>query len=36
MRQQARDTLAPIYSWFSEGFETRDLIEARTLLTDLW
>jgi predicted ATPase len=35
-RQQARKILAPIYSWFSEGLETRDLVEARTLLTDLW
>jgi hypothetical protein len=32
MRQQARDTLTPIYSWFSEGLETRDIVEARTLL----
>ena len=34
-RQQARDILAPIYGWFSEGLETRDLAEARTLLADL-
>jgi hypothetical protein len=25
----------PIYSWFSEGLETRDLVEARKLLADL-
>jgi predicted ATPase len=34
-RRQACDTLAPIYGWFSEGLETRDLVEARTLLADL-
>lgn len=34
-RQQARDILAPIYGWFSEGLETPDLVEAHTLLTDL-
>ena len=32
---QARDLLAPIYGWFSEGFETPDLSEARTLLVGL-
>ena len=34
-RQQARDILAPVYGWFSEGLETRDLVEARKLLADL-
>ncbi|MEH2513886.1 class 3 adenylate cyclase/predicted ATPase [Nitrobacteraceae bacterium AZCC 1564] len=34
-RQQARDILTPIYRWFSEGLETRDLVEARILLTEL-
>jgi class 3 adenylate cyclase/predicted ATPase len=34
-RQEARDILTPIYSWFSEGFDTRDLVEARALLADL-
>jgi class 3 adenylate cyclase len=34
-RQQARDILAPIYSWFTEGLETQDLLEARAILTDL-
>jgi hypothetical protein len=34
-RQQARDTLTPIYRWFSEGLDTRDLMEARDLLADL-
>jgi len=33
--REARDMLAPIYRWFSEGFETRDLVEARALLTEL-
>ena len=27
--------LAPIYGWFSEGFDTRYLMEARALLEDL-
>ena len=30
--QQARDLLAPVYGWFTEGFNTRDLKEAKTLL----
>jgi predicted ATPase len=34
-QQQTRDMLAPIYAWFCEGLETRDLVEARTLLADL-
>jgi class 3 adenylate cyclase/predicted ATPase len=35
MRREARDALMPIYSWFSEGLETRDLVEARKVLADL-
>jgi predicted ATPase len=31
----ARELLAPIYGWFTEGFETPDLIAARTLLESL-
>jgi len=31
-RQQARDLLAPVYGWFSEGFDTSDLKQAKTLL----
>ena len=31
-RQQARELLAPIYGWFTEGFDTRDLKEAKALL----
>ena len=34
-RSEARDLLTPIYSWFREGFETRDLVEAKALLDDL-
>jgi predicted ATPase len=34
-RQQARDLLAPIYGWFTEGFDTLDLKEAKTLLNAL-
>jgi 5-methylcytosine-specific restriction endonuclease McrA len=33
--QQARDLLAPIYGWFTEGFDTRDLNEAKALLDEL-
>jgi predicted ATPase len=33
--QQARELLAPIYGWFTEGFDTRDLKEAKALLEDL-
>jgi predicted ATPase len=34
-RQQARELLAPIYGWFSEGFDTRDLKEAKASLDEL-
>jgi predicted ATPase len=34
-RQQARDLLAPIYRWFTEGFDTLDLKEAKALLDEL-
>jgi predicted ATPase len=30
--QQARELLAPVYGWFTEGFDTRDLKEAKGLL----
>jgi class 3 adenylate cyclase/predicted ATPase len=33
--QTARDLLAPIYDWFTEGFDTSDLRQARTLLAAL-
>ncbi len=32
---EARDLLAPVYGWFSEGFDTADLKEAKALLNDL-
>ena len=34
-RTEARDLLAPIYGWFTEGFDTLDLKEAKTLLHEL-
>jgi predicted ATPase len=34
-RQEAYDLLAPIYGWFTEGFDTADLQEAMALLDDL-
>jgi predicted ATPase len=33
--QQARELLAPVYGWFTEGFDTRDLKEAKELLDHL-
>jgi hypothetical protein len=33
--QQARELLAPVYGWFTEGFDTRDLKEAKALLNAL-
>ena len=34
-QQQARELLAPVHGWFTEGFDTRDLREAKALLEDL-
>jgi len=34
-RQQARDLLAPVYGWFTEGFDTLDLKEAKALMEEL-
>jgi predicted ATPase len=34
-RDQARGLLAPVYVWFTEGFDTRDLQEAKALLDEL-
>ena len=34
-RQEAHDLLAPIYGWFTEGFDTVDLQEAKALLDEL-
>ena len=33
--RQARDLLAPVYGWFTKGFDTRDLKEAKALLKEL-
>jgi hypothetical protein len=32
--REARELLAPVYGWFTEGFDTRDLEEAKALLED--
>jgi predicted ATPase len=32
---EARELLAPVYGWFTEGFDTRDLKEAKALLMEL-
>jgi predicted ATPase len=34
-RDEARELLAPVYGWFTEGFDTRDLNEAKALLEQL-
>jgi predicted ATPase len=34
-RREARQLLAEIYGWFTEGFDTADLKDAKTLLDDL-
>jgi predicted negative regulator of RcsB-dependent stress response len=34
-RDEAHDLLAPVYGWFTEGFDTLDLKEAKALLDDL-
>jgi predicted ATPase len=34
-RDEARELLAPIYGWFTEGFDTADLQEAKALLNEL-
>jgi predicted ATPase len=31
----SRDLLAPVYGWFTEGFDTPDLKEAKALLEEL-
>ena len=33
--KEARELLAPVYGWFTEGFDTRDLKEAKALLAEL-
>ena len=34
-RDEARELLEPVYGWFTEGFDTADLIDAKTLLDEL-
>jgi predicted ATPase len=34
--QQARELLAPVYGWFTGGFDTFDLKEAKALLEELY
>jgi hypothetical protein len=34
-RDEARDLLAPVYGWFTEGLDTRDLEDAKKLLDEL-
>jgi hypothetical protein len=34
-REGARELLAPVYEWFTEGFDFTDLKEAKALLTAL-
>jgi predicted ATPase len=34
-RTEAREVLAPVYGWFTEGFDTADLKEGKKLLDEL-
>jgi predicted ATPase len=34
-QSEAHDLLAPVYDWFTEGFETADLKDAKALLDEL-
>jgi predicted ATPase len=34
-RQEAYELLAPVYDWFTEGFDTKELLEAKALLDEL-
>ena len=34
-RAEAQDLLTPVYSWFTEGFDTLDLKEAKAMLEEL-
>jgi predicted ATPase len=34
-RKEAYELLAPVYGWFTEGFDTEDLQEAKSLLAEL-
>ena len=35
LRDTARDLMAPVYAWSTEGFDTRDLKDAKALLEEL-
>jgi hypothetical protein len=35
-RDEARDLLAPVYGWLTEGFDTRDLKEAKRRCSTSW
>jgi hypothetical protein len=35
IRDKPRELFAPVYGWFTEGFDTRDLTEAKALLAEL-
>ena len=34
-REEARELLAPVFAWFTEGFDTLDLKDAKMLLDEL-
>ena len=34
-REEARELLAPVFAWFTEGFDTLDLKDAKMLLDQL-
>ena len=34
-RRDAYELLAPVYDWFTEGFDTKDLLDAKALLDEL-
>jgi predicted ATPase len=34
-RDEARELLAPVYGWFTEGFDTLDLKQAKALLDEM-
>jgi predicted ATPase len=35
-KEEARQILADLYGWFTEGFDTADLREAKALLQEVW
>jgi hypothetical protein len=34
-RRDAYELLAPVYGWFTEGFDTKDLLDAKSPLAEL-